>query len=62
MHGLTVLMDRFMSLMDRFTVLDESIHLFGSEIDKIYGNCVRSRLREMFNPIAFDVNSLDKRT
>jgi energy-coupling factor transporter ATP-binding protein EcfA2 len=36
-------------------------NLSASEIEQQYGNRVRSRLREMFNLIAFDKNSPDKR-
>lgn len=36
-------------------------NLSASEIEKQYGNRVRSRLRESFNLIAFDNNSRDKR-
>lgn len=36
-------------------------NLSASEIEEAYGNRVRSRLREMFNLIAFDNNSFDKR-
>jgi DNA replication protein DnaC len=31
------------------------------EIEKLYGNRVRSRMRKMFNLISFDENSIDKR-
>lgn len=36
-------------------------NLSASEIEKHYGNRVRSRLREMVNLIAFDKNTTDKR-
>ena len=36
-------------------------NLTGSELEQCYGNRVRSRLREMFNMVAFDKNSKDKR-
>jgi len=36
-------------------------NLSASEIERIYGNRVRSRLREMVNLIAFDKGTSDKR-
>ncbi|MGL1885499.1 MAG: hypothetical protein OCD76_03200 [Reichenbachiella sp.] len=36
-------------------------NLNSSEIEKIYGNRVHSRMRETFNVIAFDANTIDKR-
>ncbi len=47
-------------------VLDDSIthittNLSASEIEKAYGNRVRSRLRQMFNLITFNSQSKDKR-
>jgi DNA replication protein DnaC len=32
-----------------------------SEIEGLYGNRVRSRMRELFNFISFDSHSIDKR-
>jgi len=37
------------------------IHLSASEIEKQYGNRVRSRLREMVNLVAFSRDVEDKR-
>jgi len=36
-------------------------NLSASELELLYGSRVRSRLREMFNLVAFDRNSKDKR-
>jgi DNA replication protein DnaC len=36
-------------------------NLSASEIETHYGNRVRSRMRELFNLIAYDNNSKDKR-
>ena len=36
-------------------------NFLASEIENIYGNCVRSRLREMINLIGFERNIMDKR-
>ncbi len=35
-------------------------NLSASELELLYGSRVRSRLREMFNLVAFDRNSKDK--
>lgn len=37
-------------------------NLSASELESIYGNHLRSRMREMFNLIAFDKDSKDKRS
>jgi DNA replication protein DnaC len=37
-------------------------NLSASELEEKYGNRIRSRMREMFNLVAFDKNSKDKRT
>jgi DNA replication protein DnaC len=36
-------------------------NLSASELESIYGNRIRSRMREMFNLVAFDRESKDKR-
>jgi len=36
-------------------------NLSASELEEYYGNRVRSRMREMFNLIAFDSGAKDKR-
>jgi len=36
-------------------------NLNAQELDKRYGNRVRSRMRTMFNHISFNENSIDKR-
>jgi DNA replication protein DnaC len=36
-------------------------NLSASELEEIYGNRIRSRMREMFNLVAFDRDTKDKR-
>jgi DNA replication protein DnaC len=36
-------------------------NLSASELERFYGDRVRSRMRQMFNLIAFDKDSIDKR-
>ena len=57
-----VLLSRYDFFVSHKFITHLTTNLSASEIEAIYGNRVRSRLREMFNLIAFDVNSLDKRT
>ena len=40
---------------------EKKTHLNTDEIEKRYGNRVRSRLRAMFNLVSFNQNSIDKR-
>lgn len=60
-----VMAEILLSRYDIFTTKKIQTHittnLSASEIEKQYGNRVRSRLREMINLIAFDKNILDKR-
>ena len=37
-------------------------NLSAAQLEKVYGNRIRSRMREMFNLISFDSKSVDKRT
>jgi len=37
-------------------------NLSASELEAIYGNRIRSRMREMFNLVAFDKKAKDKRS
>ena len=57
-----VLLSRYDLYVSHKLITHLTTNLSASEIEAIYGNRVRSRLREMFNLIAFDINSLDKRT
>jgi hypothetical protein len=42
-------------------ILDATTNLNAAELEGRYGNRVRSRMRELFNLLAFDKGSLDKR-
>ena len=57
-----VILSRYDLYVSHRLITHLTTNLSASEIETLYGNRVRSRLREMFNLIAFDVNSLDKRT
>lgn len=60
-----VMAEILLSRYDIFTVKKIQTHittnLSASEIEKQYGNRVRSRLRELCNLIAYDRNAIDKR-
>jgi len=43
------------------TITHITTNLNAQELEKRYGNRVRSRLREMFNLISFESTSIDKR-
>ncbi len=44
-----------------YTKTHATTNLNAHELEDRYGNRVRSRMREMFNLIAFEINSIDKR-
>ena len=60
-----VMAEILLSRYDIFTSKKIQTHittnLSASEIENVYGNRVRSRMREMFNLIAYDKNIKDKR-
>ncbi len=56
-----VLLSRYDLFVSRKLVTHITTNLNSSEIEKLYGNRVRSRMREMFNLIAFDKGAEDKR-
>jgi hypothetical protein len=56
-----VLLTRYDLFVAQNLITHLTTNLSASEIEEAYGNRVRSRLREMFNLIAFDNNSFDKR-
>lgn len=56
-----ILLSRYEYLFSQKMVTHVTTNLSASEIEACYGNRVRSRLREMFNLISFEKNSLDKR-
>lgn len=56
-----ILLSRYDKFMEDKAVTHVTTNLSASEIESLYGNRVRSRMREMFNLIAFDYRSKDKR-
>lgn len=56
-----ILLSRYEHFVDNNTITHLTTNLSASEIESFYGNRVRSRMRAMFNLIAFDKNSRDKR-
>ena len=55
-----ILLTRYDLFVAQKLITHLTTNLSASEIEEAYGNRVRSRLREMFNLIAFDNNSIDK--
>lgn len=56
-----ILISRYEHFIENNTITHITTNLSASEIENAYGNRVRSRLRQMFNLIAFDKESKDKR-
>ena len=56
-----ILLSRYDLFVSRKLVTHLTTNLSASEIEVAYGNRIRSRLREMFNLIAFDKEIKDKR-
>lgn len=56
-----ILLSRYDLFVSRKLVTHLTTNLSASEIEVAYGNRIRSRLREMFNLIGFNSNSIDKR-
>lgn len=56
-----ILLTRYDLFVQRKILTHATTNLSASELESLYGNRVRSRLREMFNLIAFDMGSVDKR-
>lgn len=56
-----ILLSRYDYFISRNMLTHLTTNLNSSEIEDLYGIRVRSRLREMFNFIAFDKNAKDKR-
>ena len=56
-----ILLSRYDLFVAKKLLTHITTNLSASEIENIYGNRVRSRLRAMFNLIAFDKSTLDKR-
>jgi DNA replication protein DnaC len=56
-----VLLSRYDLFISKGILTHVTTNLSASEIEQTYGNRVRSRMREMFNLMAFDKASMDKR-
>ena len=56
-----ILISRYEQFIENNSITHITTNLSASELENYYGNRVRSRLRNMFNLIAFDRDSSDKR-
>ncbi len=56
-----ILLSRYDLFVSSNLITHLTTNLSASEIEENYGNRMRSRMREMFNLIAFNKNSIDKR-
>lgn len=56
-----ILISRYEHFVENKAITHITTNLSASEIEKAYGNRVRSRLRQMFNLVAFDKGAQDKR-
>ncbi len=56
-----ILLSRYDHYINNHMITHATTNLSASELESYYGNRVRSRMREMFNLIAFNSNSHDKR-
>ena len=56
-----ILLSRYDLLRNRGIITHATTNLNANELEKLYGNRVRSRLREMFNLITFPENAEDLR-
>lgn len=57
-----ILLSRYELFVHKKMLTHITTNLSASEIEALYGNRVRSRMREMFNLISFDSGTKDKRT
>jgi DNA replication protein DnaC len=56
-----ILLSRYDHFINNNMLTHATTNLSASELESYYGSRVRSRMREMFNLIAFNSNSVDKR-
>jgi energy-coupling factor transporter ATP-binding protein EcfA2 len=56
-----ILLTRYDLFISQKLITHVTTNLAAGEIEEVYGNRIRSRMREMFNLIAFDKESVDKR-
>jgi DNA replication protein DnaC len=57
-----ILLTRYDLFVSKKLITHLTTNLSASEIEEMYGNRIRSRMREQFNLIAFNNDSLDKRS
>ena len=57
-----ILLSRYDLFIAQSMMTHLTTNLSASELESVYGNRLRSRMREMFNLVAFDKGSVDKRT
>jgi hypothetical protein len=55
-----IMLSRYDLFVSRNLITHQTMNLSASEIENLYGNQIRSRMREQFNLIAFDKASNDK--
>lgn len=56
-----ILLNRYDLFVSKRLFTHITTNLLASELESIYGNRIRSRMREMFNLVAFDKDAKDKR-
>jgi DNA replication protein DnaC len=56
-----VLISRYEQFVENNSITHLTSNFSASEIEMLYGNRLRSRMRNMFNLISFNINSNDKR-
>ena len=56
-----ILISRYEQFIDNKSITHITTNLSATEIENLYGNRLRSRMRNMFNLITFPTNSIDKR-
>ena len=56
-----ILLSRYDLFVTKGMLTHLTTNLSASELENMYGNRIRSRMREMFNLVAFDKDSMDKR-
>ena len=56
-----ILLGRYDHFVKKGMLTHATTNLSATELEKLYGNRLRSRMREMFNLVSFPENSVDKR-
>jgi len=57
-----ILLSRYDHFITNKMITHATTNLSAPELEALYGNRVRSRMREMFNLVAFDQSARDKRS